>query len=106
MTMKPFSEISCYAIEHGEDGGSFRLGGMNVIASWSGGWDHVSVSRTDRCPTWDEMERVKRAFFRPEEVAMQLHVAEMDHINKHPYCLHLWRSHKWVIPMPPKWMVG
>ena len=26
-----------------------------VIASDGAGWEHVSVSRRDRCPTWDEM---------------------------------------------------
>lgn len=57
-------------------------------------------------PTEAEVERVKRAFFRSEETAMQLHVPPADHINVHPFCLHLWRPHDAEIPMPPKWMVG
>jgi len=72
-----------------------------VVASSEGGWDHVSVSRANRCPNWPEMEQIKRAFFRPDEVAMQLHVAEVEHINDHPYTLHLWRKHDFEIPLPP-----
>jgi hypothetical protein len=111
--MKPFSEIAKYAAFHPmygkpdpAEGGCFLLGKLHIIASWGGGWDHVSVSLHDRCPTWDEMERVKRAFFLDGETAMQLHVPVKDHINVHPYCLHLWRPHEGSIPLPPKWMVA
>jgi hypothetical protein len=37
---------------------------------------------------------------------MQLHVAVKEHINCHPYCLHIWRPHDQVIPLPPSIMVG
>src|SRR5262245_9975829 len=59
-----------------------------IVASADGGWQHVSVSRQNRCPNWIEMEHVKRLFFRDDEVAMQLHVTVSDHISVHPYCLH------------------
>ncbi|MDH2327677.1 hypothetical protein QCN27_12465 [Cereibacter sp. SYSU M97828] len=111
--MKPYTEISCYAIVHPllgppipNQGGAFRFRGMNVIASWADSWDHISVSRPDRCPTWEEMEQVKRAFFLSHETAMQLHVPPTDHKNLHPYCLHLWRPHDAHIPRPPSWMVA
>lgn len=77
-----------------------------VIASSGGGWDHVSVSRTNRCPNWPEMEFIKRRFFRDEETAMQLHVPPADHLNCHPYCLHLWRPQDREIPRPPAIMVA
>jgi len=79
---------------------------LRIIASNGDGWDHVSVSLINRCPRWAEMEMVKRAFFLPGEVAMQLHVAEADHISVHPYCLHLWRPHIGAIPLPPAAMVA
>lgn len=70
-------------------------------------WDHVSVSRIDRCPTWEEMDFIARTFFRPDETAMQLHVPPSEHINHFPYCLHLWRpTGLKKIPMPPSIMVG
>jgi hypothetical protein len=76
-----------------------------VIASSASGWDHVSISLRDRCPRWEEMEQIKRLFFKDDEIAMQLHVSVSDHINLHPNVLHLWRPHDVQIPMPPKAMV-
>ncbi|WP_404480019.1 hypothetical protein [Novosphingobium sp. BL-52-GroH] len=70
------------------------------------GWDHVSVSLPGRCPTWAEMDEVKRLFFHPHEVAMQLHPEESEHISNHPYCLHIWRPVNAKIPMPPSILVG
>lgn len=70
------------------------------------GWEHVSVSLADRCPTWDEMCFVKDLFFLPEESVMQLHPPESDYVNNHPYCLHLWRPTTAAIPLPPAIYVG
>ena len=83
------------------DGGSLRC-----LASSGEGWDHVSVSRVNRCPNWPEMCQIKDAFFEPDETVMQLHVPAKDHINIHRYCLHLWRPQGLDIPRPPNWMVG
>lgn len=79
---------------------------LRIVASSECGWDHVSVSRSSRCPNWPEMERVKRLFFRDNETAMQLHVPVSEHINQHPHCLHLWRPYDQEIPRPPGAMVG
>lgn len=79
---------------------------MPVIASSDYGWEHVSVSRANRCPNWTEMSYVKHLFFKDDEVAVEYHVPVSDHINDHPYTLHLWRSTIREFPMPPKWMVG
>lgn len=82
-------------------------GDLRVIVSSGAGWDHVSVSRVNRCPNWTEMEHIKRLFFRDEETAMQLHVPASDHINNHPHCLHLWRPNDGrQIPRPPYDLVG
>jgi len=83
---------------------------LRVIASSECGWDHVSVSRSTRCPNWPEMEQIRRLFFRPEEAAFQYHAPLADYVDGsfhgHPYCLHLWRPQTSEIPKPPKWMVG
>lgn len=71
--------------------GMFQDGKFAIRVSDGGGWDHVSISRPDRCPTWEEMDRIKRRIFRDEEVVMQLHVTGDNKVNVHPYCLHLWR---------------
>lgn len=79
---------------------------LRVIASVGDGWDHVSVSLEYRCPTWAEMERVKRLFFGDDETAMQLHVPPSQHVDCHPHCLHLWRPLQGAIPRPHSSLVG
>lgn len=81
---------------------------IRVQASDGGEWDHVSVSveGEERCPTYEELVFVKRQFWGGNETVMQLHVPEADHVNFHPYCLHLWRPQKQEIPRPPAEFVG
>jgi hypothetical protein len=79
---------------------------LHIIASSGFGWEHVSVSKKAKPPSWAEMEWVKRKFFKPDEVCMQLHVAEVDHISAHPNCLHIWRPLDAAIPLPPKEFVA
>lgn len=106
--------------EYDEDGPVFggtaqiksNVGGqrLRVIFSSASDWDHVSVSvwrgdQSVRAPSYTEMVRVKRAFFQPDETAMELHVPPSEHINKNPHVLHLWRPLDQDIPRPPAWMV-
>lgn len=77
-----------------------------VVFSWGGGWDHVSVSFSNRCPTWEEMCEIKSMFFHPEEVCVQFHPAESEYVNNHPYCLHIWRCQNERQPTPPAIFVG
>ena len=79
---------------------------ITVIASNGAGWDHVSVSIRNRCPTWEEMEFVRGLFFRDDETVMQLSVPRSAHISLHPFCLHLWRPQDGEIPRPPDELVG
>jgi hypothetical protein len=77
-----------------------------IVASATEGWDHVSVSRKNRCPNWQEMEHIAKLFFKDDETAMQLHVPEDQHVNFHPHCLHWWRPMDREIPQPPAIFVG
>ena len=87
----------CFVVPSPIDGA-----GLRIVASQGMGWDHVSVSRKNRCPNWTEMEFIKRLFFAPHEICMQLHVAESEHLSLHPYCLHIWRPNDGTtIPLPP-----
>lgn len=105
-------EVELYGGISGHGNGVFELPSpidgqsLRVIASNGDGWDHVSVSRANRCPNWPEMEFIKRRFFKDDETVMQLHVPPSEHINFHPNCLHLWRPHNTTIPRPPPWMVA
>lgn len=79
---------------------------VRVIASDGGGWEHVSVSLVNRCPTWEEMCAVKDLFWSAEDCVMQLHPPRSEYVNHHPFCLHLWRPIGRDIPQPPSFFVG
>jgi len=96
---------------HGNNGAFFipsRPGQvpLKVLASDGLGWDHVSISLPNRCPTWDEMCRIKALFWDEEDAVMQLHPPRSDWVNNHRFCLHLWRPQQAEIPLPPAVMVG
>jgi hypothetical protein len=101
-----------YASSFGHLFGSFEIFGPcgTVLILLSSGdtdrtWEHVSVSCKNRCPNWQEMSFVKDLFWRDDELVFQFHPPKTDHINIHPYVLHLWRPTLEQIPMPPKYMV-
>ena len=108
--MKPFAKIP-NAIETGHDGGAFRFDSpidkapLVVIASFGMGWDHVSVSRKNRCPNWKEMCFIKDMFFDDEEVVIQYHPAKSEYVNDNENCLHLWKPQNIEFPMPDAIMV-
>lgn len=80
---------------------------LTVISSDGAGWDHVSVSTPTRVPNYAEMEFIRGLFFRDDETVMQLSVPRSDHVNVHPFTLHLWRPNDGrEIPRPPAEMVG
>lgn len=79
---------------------------MMLIASEGLGWEHVSASFADRCPTWSEMCRVKDLFWDEEDEVIQIHPRKSEYVNAHPFCLHLWRPIGVELPMPPSLMVG
>lgn len=101
-----------YATRPLETFGAFMLRSLTIIVADGSNWDlaklplpvweHVSVSARGRCPTWAEMEFVRELVFLPEETVMQLSVPRADHVNVHPYTLHLWRPIGVEIPRPPK----
>lgn len=107
--------LALCAREDGNNGAfSFHLKAGNekahreffAIASDGAGWEHVSVSLPDRCPTWEELCAVKNLFWDEDDCVMQLHPPKSDYVNNHSYCLHLWRPIGIEIPVPPSWMVG
>lgn len=95
----------------GEDGAfEFIIDGLEFfcIASTGFGWEHVSVSLKGRkrCPTWEQMCKVKAMFWPEDACVVQYHPQSSEYVNVHPYCLHLWRPLQAEIPQPPRWMVG
>lgn len=116
MRQAPHPWIERYRIWDGPFGskphalhGSFDIKGTVVLSSGPDrkyGWEHVSVSRADRAPTWEEMCAIKDLFWDENEVVVQYHPAKKDYINHHPHCLHLWRSMRKSLPMPPTILIG
>jgi len=53
-------------------------------------WVHLSVAGRDRLPTWDELVAVRDWILGPEALAIQLVPPVTEHVNIHPFCLHLW----------------
>lgn len=104
-----FGANGCFAVPHrgvllrimASDGTDWHLCGLPSPA-----WEHVSVSVETRCPTWEEMDYVKRLFWRDDETVLQLHVPRDRHVNFHNYCLHLWKPIGVDVPLPPVETVG
>jgi hypothetical protein len=76
-----------------------------TIDKISGGWEHVSVSTDRRNPNWQEMSWVKNQFWADDECVVQFHPPKYEYVNRHPYCLHLWRHRTKEFPMPPQELV-
>ena len=79
---------------------------LRVISSgehWDdplGEWEHVSVSTQTRCPTWEEMCKVKNLFWNESETVLQFHPKRSEYVNNFPYCLHLWKP-RTEVQLPP-----
>ncbi len=89
----------CFMVPH-------RKEMLVVIASDGMGWEHVSVSLRQRCPTWDEMCFIKSWFWSDEDCVVQYHPPKGEYVNNHNFCLHLWRPIEASLPSPPHELVG
>jgi hypothetical protein len=99
-------------LEIGKDGlrGYMTVNNMDMtfVASFGGGWDHISVSplRKDKIPSWDMMCKVKEIFFEDNEAVIQIHPPKDEYVNNMPNCFHLWRANDKDMILPPSFMVG
>lgn len=90
----PFNGLELFAIC--SDGSDWHKSGLTGKP-----WEHVSVSLTHRCPTWEEMEHVRSLFFDDDETVVQFSVPRSEHLNHHEFCLHMWRMVAGTFPKPP-----
>jgi len=121
MRNEPNLRIEQHRVKHpnlpdsppGVNWGYFRVGSLRIISSgtpeqgelgWP--WEHVSVSCESRCPTWEEMARVKELFWRDDETVVQFHPPKSEYVNHHPFCLHLWRNTGVEVILPPKNLIA
>lgn len=77
--------------------------GLTVIASLDptphGMLRHVSCSRRDRLPDWDDLKALREAFFPADRDVIQVLPRAGEYINVHPRCLHLFDA-------PAEWQGG
>jgi hypothetical protein len=78
--------------------------GLRVIAStgeYDGReWMHVSMSRADRLPSYEDMKHVKEVIVGNDRWAAQLFPPIDQHVNIHQFCLHLWFPLTGSLPWP------
>ena len=117
MIPEPNHKLDKYRIEHptlgdspaGATWGCFKIKRpthkLYVISSGTSsmlyGWEHVSVSRRNKTPTWEDMCLVKDLFWGPEETVLQFHPPRSRYYNFHPYVLHLWKQVGVEYELPP-----
>ena len=69
-------------------------------------WQHVSISKKHKCPTWEEMCFVKDLIWGDDSVVVQFHPKKSEYINNAETCLHLWCYKMGDFPTPPSIRVG
>jgi hypothetical protein len=69
---------------------AFTMGPCRIIVSQQkAGW-HLSVSRPDRLPTWEEVRDARYALI-PDEATMALLLPpRSEYVNVHEYCLQMY----------------
>lgn len=87
------------------DGAAYmRTDGLSVIVSGtveSDGkrWLHVSLSRKNRMPSYEDLQQAKWTFIGADNYAVQVFPPADKHVNIHPYCLHLFAClDGWPLP--------
>jgi len=76
---------------------SFAHGGFTVMFTMEHHEDdrmflHLSISRVDRYPSWDEIVLFRSLFFDDDDTIFQVIPKEGDYVNVHSNCFHLWKD--------------
>jgi len=84
-------------VERREDGALYasnvdRISVIESIAMELDGkrWHHVSVSRPDRLPDYDDLTFVKKHWIGDDKYAYFVFAPRAKHVNIDKHCLHLW----------------
>jgi len=81
-------------VRRSEDGASYtHRRGFTAIVSTSfeddgSAWLHLSVAHPRRAPGWGDMRRAKELFL-GDRWAVSVLPREVEYVNIHPFCLHL-----------------
>jgi hypothetical protein len=78
--------------------GEFKFSKCQVIVSKDAGMWHLSISRKDRLPNYDEIKYARYAYLPEDIVVAQLFPPKHEFINLHSFCLHLWELKPGELP--------
>ena len=79
--------IDCQAFETNDGLGVL----YSVDKTPKGVLKHLSISRLDRYPHWDEILKIKEHFFGDVD-AMMVMPKKSDYVNIHRNCFHVWET--------------
>jgi hypothetical protein len=91
-------------VEERIDGAAYRsMDGLMVIMSKDieqdgKEWTHLSFSRKNRMPSYNDMVLVKAVFIGSDKDAIMVLPRKSKHVNIHNFCLHLFTTD--VMPLP------
>lgn len=70
--------------------GAFKFSKCTVIVSKDAGLWHLSISRKDRLPNYDELKYARYTYLPEVKYAAQIFPPKSEFVNMHQFCLHLW----------------
>jgi hypothetical protein len=69
----------------------YRMGPCAILVAIEDGKWHLTISRKDKLPSWEEVRDARYALV-PDEVTMAMLLPPKDeYVNLHEYCLGLWQ---------------
>jgi hypothetical protein len=89
----PIIERGPMRLEYGVTAQVYMMNGCRILASRdptdNGYAWHLSISRRDRDPTWQEIATARYRIL-PDVQEMAMYLPPLDeYVNAHPYCFHL-----------------
>ena len=64
--------------------------GCNLVITKDAGLHHLSISRRDRLPNYNELKSARYQFLPDVPYMIQIFPPTEDFVNVHQFCLHLW----------------
>lgn len=78
------------------EAGTWKFRGCAVIVSKDAGLWHMSISRKDRLPTYDELKDARYQYMPDVKYAVQIFPPKEDFVNLHQFALHLWEPKDFI----------
>lgn len=70
--------------------GTFKMDNCAVIVSIDAGKWHLSISKKNESPSYDEIKKARYKFLPDNIYAAQIFPPKNEFVNIHQYCHHLW----------------